>query len=63
MADSALPISEQSLDPRDWAQARALGHRMIDDAVATEKTYLKGKVYLDTRALKAEPGKAAAALP
>ena len=33
MADSALPISEQSLDPRDWAQARALGHRMIDDAV------------------------------
>lgn len=32
--------------------------RMIDDAVATEKTSLQGKVYLDAQGIKTGPGKA-----
>ena len=30
--------------------------KMIDDAIATEKTYLNGTVYLDAKAVKAKPG-------
>ena len=33
--------------------------RMIDDAVATEKTSLQGTVYIDARAAKTDPAKAA----
>ncbi|MCX7425676.1 MAG: TIGR03790 family protein [Planctomycetia bacterium] len=34
--------------------------RMIDDAIATEKTSLQGTVYIDARAAKTDPAKAAA---
>ncbi len=45
MADTALPATELSLDPEDWAQARALGLRMIDDAVRHLATLRDGPVW------------------
>ena len=30
MSTDALP-SEETLDPQDWGELRALGHRMVDD--------------------------------
>jgi hypothetical protein len=31
-------LDEETLDPKDWDQMRALGHRMIDDIITHYQT-------------------------
>ncbi len=33
MNDSTGVLTEETLDPEDWESMRALGHRMLDDAL------------------------------
>jgi hypothetical protein len=33
-APRALEVREETLDPEDWADAQAVAHRAVDDAIA-----------------------------